>query len=122
MFPAHLDDALTRQVKPLFMRGDFDTAVFRAFKEVEVRVRSKAGLTNDDYGVELMKKAFGPTGALTDKTAPRAEQDRIRELFTGAIGTFKNPPSHREVRYEDPAEVIDVICFANQLLRIVDRS
>ena len=41
MFPDALDAVIMRAVKPLFVRGDYDTAVFRAFKEVEVRVRRK---------------------------------------------------------------------------------
>ena len=122
LFPGHFDPVLVRMVRPLFLRGDYETAVFRALKEVEVRVRAKGIFTNDDFGVDLMKKAFGPNGPLTDKNAPKAEQDRVRELFTGALGAFKNPTSHREVRFDNPAEVIDVLSLANQLLRIVDRA
>ena len=34
LFSSHIDPVLTQHVKPLFIRGDYDTAVFRAFKEV----------------------------------------------------------------------------------------
>ena len=121
LFPMYVDAALIRMVKPLFMRGDYDTAVFRAFKEVEVRVRKKAGYGNDEYGRDLMVHAFGPNGPLTDRTAPKGDQDSRRELFAGAIAQCKNPSSHRDVRFDDPTEAIDMICFANQLLRIVSR-
>lgn len=121
LFPAHADPVLIRMVKPLFVRGDYDTAVFRAFKEVEVCVRKKAGYGNDEYGRDLMVHAFGPNGPLTDKSAPKGEQDAMRELFSGAISRCKNPSSHREVQFEDAGEAIDMICFANQLLRMVDR-
>jgi uncharacterized protein (TIGR02391 family) len=98
LFPAYVDAVLIRMVKPLFIRGDYDTAVFRAFKEVEVRVRKKAGYGNEEYGRDLMVHAFGPNGPLTDKTAPKGEQDSRRELFAGAISQCKNPSSHREVQ------------------------
>ena len=117
----YVDPVLIRMVKPLFIRGDYDTAVFRAFKEVECGSAKKAGYGNDEYGRELMIHAFGPNGPLTDKTAPRGEQDLRRELFAGAISQCKNPSSHREVQFDDPTEAVDMICFANQLLRIVDR-
>lgn len=63
LFPDDLDPAIMRYVKPLFSRGDYDTPVFGAFKEVEVRVRKKASLTAE-YGRGLMLKAFGETGPL----------------------------------------------------------
>ena len=122
LFPSYIDSVLIRNVKPLFARGDYDTAIFRAFKEVEMRVRKKANLSNEDLGIDLMRKAFGPGGLLEDKEATKAERDRIRDLFVGAIGTFKNPASHREVKFDEVMEVIDVICFANQLLRMIGRK
>lgn len=121
LFPSYLDPVLIRAVKPLFIRGDYDTAVFRAFKEVEVRVRKKAGYGNDQIGREMMRRAFGTNGPLTDKKARQGEQDAMRELFAGAFTTCRNPSGHREVMFEDPTEVIDLICIANQLLRIVGR-
>jgi uncharacterized protein (TIGR02391 family) len=121
LFPAYADPVLIRMVKPLFVRGDYDTAVFRAYKEVEIRVRKKAGYGNDEHGRDLMVHAFGPNGPLTDRSAPKGEQDAMRELFSGAISRCKNPSSHREVQFEDAGEAIDMICFANQLLRMVDR-
>lgn len=116
-----LDPILVRKVKPTFVRGDYDTAVFQAFKEVEVRVRKKASLDKKDFGVDLMRKAFGPpVGSLVDKEATGGEQAARMELFTGAIGSYKNPSSHRDVDFADPREAADIIHMANQLLRIID--
>ncbi len=123
LFPAQgFDPILVKAVHILFLSGDYETAVFRAFKEVEMRVRDKSDLDASDIGVPLMRKAFGTGGPLEDVSLPPGERERMRELFTGAIGTFKNPASHRAVQFENPKEVIDIISFANHLLRIVERS
>lgn len=116
-----LDPILVKNVKQAFVRGDYEIAIFQAFKEVEVRVRTKAGLSNNEFGVDLMRKAFGPPrGPLADQSAPKGEQMARMELFTGAIGTFKNPTSHRYVDVNDPREAADIIHIANTLLRILE--
>lgn len=123
LFPiVGFDSALVKAVKILFLSGQYDTAVFAAFREVEIRVRTKSRFPNTDIGVPLMRKAFGTGGPLVDTSATPGEQDAMRELFSGAIGTFKNPSSHRAVKFDEPKEVIEIISLANYLLRIVERT
>jgi uncharacterized protein (TIGR02391 family) len=104
----------------MFLRGDYDTAVFQAFKEVEIAVRNAAKLGNDRLGCGLMHDAFSPKGgALYDSKGVAGEQQALKELFAGAIGYFKNPGSHREVELSS-IEAAEAIMLASHLLRIVD--
>ncbi len=117
-----LDPRLSSKVQPLFIRGDYDTAVFQAFKEVEVRVRELASLPVTLLGYELMRKAFNPeNGKLTNLGQVMAERQSTSDLFAGAIGLFKNPSSHRDVNWEDPQECAELIYLANHLLRIAEK-
>ena len=118
---AQLHPAIAGPVSATFARGDYDTAVFQAFKEIEVAVRSAGGFTNDDFGVDLMREAFNKdTGPLRDKEAIVSERLAVGHLFAGAIGLFKNPASHRYVGLNDPHEVVELIMLASLLLRIID--
>jgi len=119
---ASLDPMLATKVRPLFLRGEYDTAVFAAYKEVEIRVRVAAALPPESVGTILMRQAFDPkTGPLADATQPTAEREAAAHLFAGAIGLFKNPSSHRTVEYS-PEEAADLIRFANYLISWVDRT
>lgn len=108
-----------------FALGDYETASFAAMKAVEVEVRRVAGLPNEDLGTKLMRKAFKPgEGVLydPDPDAEGGEQHATADLFAGAIGAYKNPASHRTVRFDDPVEAAEVIQLADLLLRIVQRA
>lgn len=112
---------LRDDVWALFHRGKYDTAVFEAMKAVEVRVREASGLPAKDVGTALMRKAFEPAaGPLTDQAAEAAEREARSALFAGAIGSYKNPQSHRKVALDDPDEAAEIIMLACHLLRIVD--
>lgn len=116
-----LHSSLARKVWASFLRGDYDTAVFQGFKEVEVRVREAGGFADTDIGVELMRKAFAPKkGPLSDLVAPKAEQEALAHLFAGAVGSYKNPHSHRSVTIE-AEEAVEMIMLASHLLGIVDK-
>lgn len=102
------------------IKEEYDTAVFEAMKAVEVAVRDAAALQPTDIGSDLTRKAFHPSnGPLRDKTVVTSEREALSALFSGAIGAYKNPHSHRRVALDDPDEAAEIILLANHLLRIV---
>ncbi len=118
----NLEPTLARKVHPTYLRGDYDTAVFQAFKEVEVRVRTAANFGDERIGVKLMRDAFqADNGPLADLAQERGEREALSHLFAGAIGAVKNPSSHRNTDLDDPQEAAEAILLANYLLRIVER-
>jgi uncharacterized protein (TIGR02391 family) len=115
-----LHPVIAQKVWSLFLRGEYDTAVFQAFKEVEIAVREAGGYKPENLGVDLMRKAFNwENGPLTDSEIPKAEREAIASLFAGAIGLYKNPNSHRRVEIKS-LEAVEMIMIASHLLNIVD--
>ena len=115
-----LHSIIAQKVWSIFLQGDYDTAVFQAFKQVEVAVRRAGGYNEKDIGVKLISKAFHETtGNLTDQNQHPDEKKARLLLFMGAIGSYKNPSSHRDVEIT-AEEAAEVIIFASHLLRIVD--
>ncbi len=110
------------QVRPQFLIGQYELGVFAAMRAIEVRVRELGGFGDEAVGVDLMNKAFGPTGALTDRGAVKGEQDGTRALFVGAYAVLRNPAGHREVNYDNVTEAAEAVQTASLLMRILDRT
>ncbi|MFJ5048289.1 TIGR02391 family protein [Streptomyces sp. NPDC088719] len=123
-----LHPALEGPVRTNFHLGEYELASFAAMKAVEVAVREASGLDNSLVGVHLMRTAFQPYkngkagGPLADAEAEGGEQEAASSLFAGAIGAYKNPSSHRTVKFDDPIEAAEIIQFANLLLRCCSSS
>jgi uncharacterized protein (TIGR02391 family) len=104
----------------LFRQGILDTAVFEAFKTLEVSIRDAAALGHDLVGVSLASRAFHvEDGPLTDASQERGERVALMNLMTGALGSYKNPHSHRRVEI-NAAECREMLLLASHLLRIVE--
>jgi uncharacterized protein (TIGR02391 family) len=116
-----LHPLIEKKAQPQFLLGEYEQGVFASMKAVEVRVRKLGSFGDDVIGVDLMNKAFGPNGPLTDSTAQKGEQEGTRALFAGSYAVFRNPAGHREVDYDDVGEAAEAVQTASMLMRILDR-
>lgn len=104
-----------------FMRGDYDIAIFAAFRALENRVRDVCKYPNQCVGVKLMRDAFdAKNGPLTDRTLVTAEQEAMSNVYAGSMGLFKNPTSHRLNAFDKAEEAVSLVLFANYLINQVD--
>lgn len=103
-----------------YFRGEYDTAVFKAFRELEIEIREAGQYPAEMVGTDLARRAFHGNGALSDKTAPAAERDALSSMMAGAIGSYKNPHSHRKVTV-DAEEAAEILVLASHLLKIVNK-
>jgi hypothetical protein len=102
MAPQH--PLIEAEVRPQFLIGKREQAVFASLRAAQVPVRRLAGLGNDAIGAGLMTTAFGPSGRLTGPPAVKGEQEGTRALFAGAYAELRDPPGHRQVDYDDGSE------------------
>lgn len=115
------DPEILRRCEANFQQRDFDLAVFCAFKIVEERLRAKSGLGADALGVELVNKALSPsTGVMKYKHAQTSsEAEGVHRLFSGAVGLFKNPGSHRTIEFSDEMKAARAVAFADLLVSLI---
>lgn len=107
-----------------FANGDYDTAIFEAFKAVEAKVRARCTALGANvatqFGSNLMAAAFdAPGGPLMDPAANATRQRARANLFKGAMGELRNPRAHGDPTVADPLIAIEEIMTASALLRIV---
>ena len=112
---------IERRARRQFLLGEYENAIFTAFKAVEVRVRKLAGFGDDVYGADLMIKAFRSGGPLADPESPSGEVEGNMMFFRGAYAVLRNPSGHREVSFDDVTEASEAVMTASLLMRMLDR-
>lgn len=113
-------DARLEKARKAFFDGDYEGAVFKAMRAVEIAVRDAAGAETRAIGKDLMMQAFAKDGPLTDPEMHPGEQEGWKFLYAGAVLALKNPGSHRDEEIDDPADVFALIYFADYLIRTAD--
>lgn len=116
-----LHPLIEAEARDQFLTGKLEMAVFGAMRAVEVRVRKLGGYGDDLYGADLLNRAFGPGGHLSDPAAGGGEQQAARAMFAGCYGMLRNPAGHRQVDYADVSEAAEAVHTASLLMRILDR-
>jgi uncharacterized protein (TIGR02391 family) len=122
-----LDEDLRQRVMSPFLQGDYDTAVFKALKKVEISVRGAVsqieGTPCTLRGVDLMRHAFRKEGGpLDDRSiSDTNERGSYGHMFAGVFGCYRNPTGHRDVEMV-AEEAVEIIMTTNHLLRIVDTA
>jgi uncharacterized protein (TIGR02391 family) len=114
--------ALVEKCSDHFYSAKYDDCILNAAKVVEVKVRAAAGLSADDVGVNLMRKAFKPASPILKFSDVAAEQEAAMNLFCGFIGFFKNPHSHKFLNVTDPLTAFEIISMANHLCTLIDKA
>jgi uncharacterized protein (TIGR02391 family) len=121
ILPKHLLNAsIAKKVEAQFLRGEYDTAISTAFKQVEIAVRAAGKFSSAMIGNNLMRAAFDPQGGpLAEMSQEKSEREAGAHLLAGAIGFCKNPASHRHVDVE-AIDAAQLLVMASHLLRIVE--
>ena len=104
-----------------FITGDYETAVLKAYRLVEMTVREASGQGIGDNAVKVARTAFHPdSGTLSHSSELPGERHALSDLFAGALGRYRNPAAHGSREFIDPVETAELLMFASHLLKIVD--
>jgi len=116
-----LEPEIVDVARDLFVSGHYSHAVQEAFKAIDKFVSSKAKRPNLS-GTQLMELIFSPKDPLLF-WSERSSQSEIDEqhgyhrLFAGAMLGIRNPVTHEFNWVEDGELALELIAFAQHLLR-----
>jgi len=107
--------------RDLFASGHYSLAVQESFKAVEKFVQQKANVLGIS-GTQLMQQVFSTTAPILfwserKTTSEQDEQKGYLQLYAGAMLGIRNPVTHEFKWIDDPLLSIELILFAQHLLR-----
>jgi uncharacterized protein (TIGR02391 family) len=107
--------------RDLFASGHYSLAVQEAYKAVDKFVAEKCG-ESVLSGTQLMDKVFSPNAPMLSWTlrTSQSEQDEQRgyhRLYSGAMLGIRNPVTHEFDWVEDQEVALELLVFAQHLLR-----
>ena len=119
---ARLHPAVVIKAYRLFDDGHYASAVFEAFKAIEVRVAAQSGL--DISGRPLMAAALADGGPIQLAAeiggSTNDEQEGFKLLFMGAIQGIRNPKAHTFDRPPSAQRAAEYLSLASVMLRRLD--
>lgn len=114
-----LDQELVEKALDSYEHENYQDTVKNALMVLESRVRRKGGFGDDDYGDDLMTRAFNPDEGPLTMGKTRAEKQGFMFLYKGVIQAIRNPANHRFIEKIDESYAQDVVHTVNLLLRLI---
>lgn len=103
--------------------GEYDVAVFKAFRVLEESLTNAVPECRGRAGSEVFNIAFNrESGPLRDPNMELGEREAWRSLFAGAYGAFRNPPAHRSGTKLAAAAVREELVLASLLMRKIEEA
>jgi uncharacterized protein (TIGR02391 family) len=121
---AGLDSELVEACWQHIELGQYDVAVFKAFRVLEGRIQHRSGIEGEG-AAKTLSQALATRGPLTKKMGLSSRQAaHLRDLLRAAFSVFRNPEAHPQeaiVEYGS-AECQALLSFVNLMLKILDRQ
>jgi uncharacterized protein (TIGR02391 family) len=110
----------------LFRTRHYAQAIFEAFKCIEVMVKEKSGIDNQD-GQTLMAHVFDETRPTLrinplQTTSEKDEQIGFKFIFMGAMTGIRNPKAHDIIEQRDPYRTLEYLQLVSLLAKRVDEA
>lgn len=107
--------------RDLFASGFYNNSVQEAFKAVDIFIRDRTGST--DNGTPLMERIFSPKNPhlFWSERKTKSElnqQEGYQRIYAGAMLAIRNPTSHEHDWIDSAAEALELLAFAQHLLRM----
>ncbi|MBC9031680.1 TIGR02391 family protein [Sphingomonas sp. JC676] len=121
-----LEEEIEHVARDLFVSGHYSFAVQEAYKAVDKFISDKVGPLSVS-GTQLMEVAFSPNAPILSWSG-RVTQSEIDEqkgyqrLYSGAMLGIRNPVTHEFNWVEEPDVALELIVFAQHLLRKAKRA
>lgn len=111
--------------RKLFVDGHYARAVEEAYKRINNTVKAKSGLSAD--GQDLMNQAFSlrkPVLKLNDLETDSQKDEQLGYMLSlgGCMTGIRNPRAHEHQLWDSPSVALEMLAWANHLMRIIDKA
>lgn len=116
-----LDDSeLWDACKASFENEEYWDACAFAFRHLEIKIRAKSDLSAEDYGVDLVTKAFKPRSGILKipSCAAVAEEEGFLLIIRGIMQFHRNAKVHRKESMRE-RDAVKILCYVDYLLDIL---
>jgi len=126
LYDVLIDSKELRNVtRKLFIDGHYVRAVEEAYKCINNTVKLKSGLSAD--GQDLMNQAFSIKNPILKLNALKTDSERNEQLgymlsLGGCMTGIRNPRAHEHQLWDSPDVALEMLAWANHLMRIVHKA